>query len=150
MRRGLAPSDLGNLFDQPLAAVISLSLADGRVFSRPVWHRFIDGRFVFQFPTGDRKIAMLERDPRATVILAENAYPFRAIEVRGRVRMTRDGYEEIGLAICRPYVEAFDPTTDPAAYLSSEPGVIAELAPDITSCWDYADDAMMPPSEPRT
>jgi hypothetical protein len=150
MRRGLVPSDLGDLFDQPIAAVISLSLPDGRVFSRPVWHRFIGGRFVFQFPSGDRKIAMLEGDPRATVILAENAYPYRAIEVRGRVRMTRDGYEEIGLAICRPYVNAFDPTTDPVAYLSGEPGVIAELEPDITSCWDYADDAMMPPSEPRT
>jgi hypothetical protein len=149
MRRGLAPSDLGDLFDQPLAAVISLSLPDGRVFSRPVWHRFIDGRFVFQFPAGDRKIAMLERDPRATVILAENAHPYRAIEVRGRVRMTGDDYEAVGLQICRPYVDAFDPTTDARAYLSDEPGAIAELEPDTTSCWDYADDAMMPPSGPR-
>jgi hypothetical protein len=53
-------------------------------------------------PADDRKIAMLERDPRVTVILAENAYPYRSIEVRGRVRMTRDGYEEMGVAICRP------------------------------------------------
>jgi hypothetical protein len=150
MRRGLAPPDLGDLFDQPLAAVMSLSLPDGRVLSRPVWHRFIDGRFVFQFPAGDRKIAMLERDPRATVILAENAYPYRAIEVRGRVRMTGDDYAAVGLQICRPYVDAFDPTADPASYLSDGPGAIAELEPDITSCWDYADDAMMPPAEPRT
>ena len=113
MRRGLVPSDLGDLFDQPLAAVISLSLPNGRILSRPVWHRFIDGRLVFQFPAGDRKIAMLERDPRATVILAENAYPYRAIEVRGHVRMRRDDYVEIGLAICRPYVDAFDSTADP-------------------------------------
>lgn len=150
MRRGLAPADLGDLFDQPLAAVISLTLQDGRVFSRPVWHRFIDGRFVFQFPAGDRKIALLERDPRLTAILAENAFPYRAIEVRGRVRLTREGYEKIGLAICRPYVEAYDPIADPLAYLSEDPGVIAELEPDVTRCWDYADDAMMPPSEPRT
>jgi len=63
--------------------------------------------------------------------------------------MTQDGYEEIGLAICGPYVQAFDPTSDPVAYLSTERGVIAELEPDTTSCWDYADDAMMPPSERR-
>ncbi len=149
MRRGLAATDLGDLFDQPLAAVMSLNLPDGRVFSRPVWHRFIDGRFVFQFPAGDRKIAMLERDPRATVILAENAYPYRGIEVRGRLRMTRRRLPAVGLRICRPYVDAFDPTTDPASYLSDEPGAIAELEPDITSCWDYADDAMMPPTGPR-
>jgi hypothetical protein len=146
MRRGLAPPDLGDLFDQPLAAVISMTLPDGRVFSRPVWHRFLEGRFVFEFPAGDRKIALLERDPRATVVLAEDAYPYRAIEVRGRIRMTHDGYYEIGLAICRPYVEAFDPTSDPAAYLSAEPGMIAELEGEVTTCWDYADDAMMPPT----
>ena len=149
MRRGLAPADLGDLFDQPRAAVISMSLPDGRVFSRPIWHRFVAGRFVFQFPAGDRKIAILEANPRSTVVLAEDAHPYRAIEVRGRVRMTSDGYHEMGLRICRPYVEAYDPTTEVSSYLSVEPGVIAELEPEVMTCWDYADDAMMPPSEPR-
>ena len=147
MRRGLTPSDLGGLFDEPLAAVLSIGLPDGSVFSRPVWHRFIDGRFVFEFPAGDRKIAMLERDPRATVVLAEDAHPYRAIEVRGRIRMRPERYHEIGAVICRPYVDAFDPTADVSAYLSTEPGMIAELEAQVTTCWDYADDAMMPPAE---
>jgi len=145
MRRGLTPSDLGDLFDQPLAAVLSIGLPDGSVFSRPVWHRFIDGRFVFEFPAGDRKIGMLQRDPRATVVLAEDAFPYRAIEVRGRMTMSRDRYHELGASICRPYVEAFDPDADVAAYLSDEPGMIGELDADVTTCWDYADDSMMPP-----
>jgi len=146
MRRGLSPADLGDLFGQPLTAVISIPRPDGSVFSRPIWHRFIDGRFVFQFPAGDRKIGLLEGDARATVLLAEDAFPYRAIEVRGRVRMTGDRYRELGATICRPYVEAYDPTTTVDAYLSPEPGMIAELEPDVTTCWDYADDAMMPPS----
>jgi nitroimidazol reductase NimA-like FMN-containing flavoprotein (pyridoxamine 5'-phosphate oxidase superfamily) len=146
VRRGLSPGDLGDLFDQPLTAVLSMARPDGTVFSRPVWHRFADGRFVFQFPAGDRKIAMIERDPRATVLLAEDAFPYRAIEVRGRIRVTSADYHRIGSAICEPYVQAFDPTTDVAAYLSEEPGVIVELEPAVTTCWDYADDAMMPPT----
>jgi len=146
MRRGLNPSDLGDLFDQPLAAVLSIGLPDGSVFSRPVWHRFMDGRFVFEFPAGDRKIGMLERDSRATVVLAEDAFPYRAIEVRGRIQMSAERYHEIGEAICQPYVAAFDPAADVSAYLSHEPGMIAELHADLTTCWDYADDAMMPPA----
>ena len=59
MRRGLTPSDLGDLFEQHLTAVLSIGLADGSVFSRPVWHRLMGGKFVFEFPAGDRKIAML-------------------------------------------------------------------------------------------
>ena len=149
MRRGLAPSDLGDLFDQPHTAVIAMNLPDGRIFSRPLWHRFVNGRFVFQFPAGDRKIAILEADPRATVVLAEDAHPYRAIEVRGRVRLTHDGYHEVGLGICRPYVDAYDPTADVSSYLSVEPGMIGQLEPDVMTCWDYADDAMMPPAEPR-
>lgn len=145
MRRGLTPSDLGDLFEQPLAAVISLPLADGSVFSRPVWHRWIDGRFVFEFPAGDRKIAMLQRDPRATVVLAENAFPYRAIEVRGRMTMSSARYHEIAADICRPYVEAFAPGADVSAYMSDEPGMIGELVAEITTCWDYADDEMMSP-----
>jgi hypothetical protein len=146
MRRGLAASDLGDLFDLPLTAVLSVGLPNGSVFSRPVWHSFEEGRFVFQFPAGDRKISMLERDPRATVVLAEDAYPYRAIEVRGRIRMSHEHYHEVAAGICRRYVDAFDPDTDVSAYMSVQPGMIAELEPDVTTCWDYADDAMMPPT----
>ncbi len=146
MRRGLAPADLGDLFDRPHAAVLSIPRPDGSVFGRPVWHRFVDGRFVFQLPAGDRKIAMLEANPHATVVLAEDAYPYRAIEVRGRVRLTRGGYHERGAEICRRYVEAFDPTADVADYLSIDAGVIAVLEPEVTTCWDYADDSMIPPT----
>jgi hypothetical protein len=145
MRRGLTALDLGDLFEQPLAAVISIGLPDGSVFSRPVWHRLINGKFTFQFPAGDRKIAMLRRDPRATVVLAEDAFPYRAIEVRGRITMSPDRYHEVGAAICRPYVEAFDQDAEVSAYLSDEPGMVAELDAEVTTCWDYADDEMMPP-----
>lgn len=140
MRKGLTPADLGDLFDEPRTAVMSIALPDRSVFSRPVWHRFIDGRFVFQFPAGDRKIAMLERDPRATVVLAEDAFPYRAIEVRGRITLSTDRYHELGGDICRPYVDAFDPISTVAAYMSVEPGMIGVLDADTTTCWDYADD----------
>jgi hypothetical protein len=106
---------------------------------------WIDGKFVFQFPAGDRKITMLGRDPRVTVLLAENTFPYRAIEVRGRITMRSGRYHEIGAAICRPYVEAFDPNTPVSTYMSNEAGMIGELEAETTNCWDYADDVMMPP-----
>lgn len=144
MRRGLSPDALGDLFDLPLAAVISIAKPDGTVFSRPVWHSWESGRFVTQFPAGDRKIAMLERDSRLTVLLAENAFPYRAIEVRGHARMAQDGYRERAIEICRRYVEAYDPATPVESYVSDEPGRIVEIDADVTNCWDYADDEMMP------
>ncbi|MGZ4651326.1 MAG: pyridoxamine 5'-phosphate oxidase family protein [Kineosporiaceae bacterium] len=144
VRRGLSPADLGDLFELPLVAVVSLAKPDGTTFSRPVWHRWEDGRFVIQLPAGDRKIAMLERDPRLTILLAENAFPYRAIEVRGRASLTTDGYRRRATEICRRYVEAYDPGTPVEAYVSVEDGVIVEIQPEVQSSWDYADDSMMP------
>lgn len=144
MRRGLSPADLGDLFELPLVAVVSLAKPDGTVFSRPVWHRWEDGRFVIQLPAGDRKIAMLERDPRLTVLLAENAFPYRAIEVRGRARLTTAQYQRRAAEICRRYVEAYDRATPVEEYISVEAGVIVEIQPEVQYCWDYADDSMMP------
>ena len=144
MRRGLSPDALGDLFDLPISAVLSLTKPDGTVFSRPVWHRWADGRFTIQVPAGDRKIAMLQRDDRLTLLLAEPAWPYRGIEVRGRARMSSEPYHVVALEICRRYVEAFDPNTPVEAYLSSEPGVIVHIEADVMHCWDYADDFMMP------
>jgi hypothetical protein len=145
MRRGLRPDELGNLFELPLTAVVSMARPDGSVFSRPVWHRWVDGRFELELPAGDRKIAMLERDPRLTLLLAEDAFPYRAIEVRGHARMSRDDYHAVGAAICRRFVAAYDPKAAVESYLSDEPGVIVRIEPGVVTCWDYADDAMMPP-----
>ena len=63
--------------------------------------------------------------------------------------MNGERYHEVGAAICRPYVQAFDPDTDVSAYLSEESGMIAHLEPEATTCWDYSDDSMMPPASGR-
>ncbi len=144
MRRGLSPDALGDLFDLPLSVVLSLAKPDGTVFSRPVWHRWEAGRFTIQLPAGDRKIAMLERDSRLTLLLAEQAWPYRGIEVRGRARVSSEPYYVVAREICRRYVEAYDPHTPVEDYLSSEPGMIVEIEPVVMHCWDYADDGMMP------
>lgn len=87
---------------------------------------------------------MLERDPRLTILLAEQTWPYRGVEVRGRARVSSEPYHVVALEICRRYVEAYDPNTPVEAYLSPEPGTVLEIEPDVTHCWDYADDAMMP------
>jgi hypothetical protein len=91
---------------------------------------------------------MPPRDPRATALLAADAFLDRASEVRGRITMTEDRYHEIAAAICRPYVEAFAAGADVAAYLSDAPGMIGELEAEVTTCWDYADEVAMSPRVP--
>lgn len=138
MRRNLRPEDLGDLLDRPLNAIIGIHRLDGSILLTPVWHLFRDGTFYFQVPGGDRKIRMLERDPRISLIVAENDLPYRAIEVNGRAAVSADGYDELGRSIVRRYVGAYDPSADVTDYLL-EGGVIVRLEPDSIRAWDYAD-----------
>jgi PPOX class probable F420-dependent enzyme len=140
VRRNLDPSELGDLLDRPLNAVLGLHREDGSILLTPVWHLFRGGSFYFQVPGGDRKIAMLERDPRCSMLVAENERPYRAIEIRGEARTSTDDYAELGLEIVRRYVEAYDPGVTPGDYLL-EGGVVVRIEPTDIRAWDYADAA---------
>ena len=140
MRRNLRPEDLGDLLERPFNAIVGIHRLDGSILLTPVWHLFLDSKFFFQIPGGDRKIGMLERDPRVSLIVAEDAFPYRAIEATGRARVSSDGYDEIGRAIVQRYVNAHDPGADVADYLL-EGGVIVRLEHDAIRAWDYADSA---------
>src|SRR5437868_14692293 len=128
MRRNLAPSELGDLLDRPLNAVLGLHRRDGSILLTPIWHLFKDGAFHIQIPGGDRKIGMLERDPRCSILVAENEHPYRAIEANGEGRVSSADYAMLGLEIVRRYVGAYDPTANPADYLL-DGGVIVRTDP---------------------
>ena len=138
MRRNLQPGELGDLFDRPLNAVLGLHRRSGSILLTPVWHLFKLGSFYVQVPGGDRKIAMLERDPRCTILVAENEHPYRAIEASGTALMSTDDYADIGPEIVRRYVEAYDPGAQVADYLL-DGGIIVRIDPTATRAWDYAD-----------
>jgi len=136
MRRNLTPADLGDLLDRPLNAILAVYRKDGTVLLTPVWHRWDGGQFAIEIPASDRKIAMLQRDPRISLLVAENEFPYRAIEARGRAVLSWDDYESEGRAIAIRY----DPTR-PDDYLSKEPGVIVRVVPEAVRAWDYSDEA---------
>jgi len=138
VRRNLQPSDLGDLLDRPLNAVLGLHRQDGSILLTPVWHLFQNGSFYFQVPGGDRKIAMLERDPRCSILVAENERPYRAIEAKGQGRVTTEDYPDLGPEIVRRYVEAYDPAATASDYLL-EGGVIVRIETTTLRAWDYAD-----------
>jgi PPOX class probable F420-dependent enzyme len=138
MRRNLQPSELGDLLDRPLNAVLGLHRQDGSILLTPVWHLFKQGSIYFQVPGGDRKITMLQRDPRCSMLIAENERPYRAIEASGVARLSTDDYPDLGPEIVRRYVEAYDPGARVAEYLL-DGGVIVRVEPTVTRAWDYAD-----------
>jgi PPOX class probable F420-dependent enzyme len=139
VRRNLRPEELGDLLQLPLNAVIAIHRRDGSILQTPVWHEWTGSSFRFYIPAGDRKITMLERDPRISLVVADSAYPFRTMQVAGTATVTPHGFREIARGIAARYVAAHDPRTPVDDYIGSEDGAVVEITATTARAWDYAD-----------
>src|SRR5215472_10454123 len=91
MRRHLTMSDLGDLTELDLLAVLATYRRDGTVLLSPVWHEWRDGGFDVVTGSRDVKAAHLRRDPRASIVVCEHSPPYRGLELRGSAQLVTAG-----------------------------------------------------------
>jgi PPOX class probable F420-dependent enzyme len=82
---------LGDLFEQPWLATLATYRKDGTVLLSPVWFDWDGEAFLVSLVHGDWKELHLRRDPRASLLIAEEAsYPGRAVEAAGTASVAPD------------------------------------------------------------
>src|SRR5213596_2839995 len=137
MRRGLAVSDLGDLFEVRLVAVLATYRHDGTVLLSPVWHEWRDGGF--NVVTGSRgvKAMHLRRDPRASIVVCEHSPPYRGVELRGNARLVTTGVDDAMIRIACRYL---GPEAGAAYAERAEDDLAVRLEPGDLRAWDFADD----------
>src|SRR5215467_9924839 len=106
MRKGLAMSDLGDLAEQRLVAVLATYRRDGTVLLSPVWHEWRDGGFNVVTGTSGVKAEHLQRDPRASIVVYDDAPPYRGIELRASAKLSRPDDKSIVRRIATRYLGA--------------------------------------------
>ena len=140
MRTNLTIDDLGDLLKLPILATLATHRKDGSILLSPVWHEWTDGGFSISIWAQDVKAKNLARDPRATILVAENDFPYRGIEISGAatvvavpdlmplVRRLAQRYmgEAAGLAYAETYAE--------------EALELVRLTPGAVRAWDFRDD----------
>ena len=136
MRNDLEPSDLGDLLDLPLVAVLATYRADGRVLLSPVWHRWRDGGFDVWTFRNDIKVRHLRRDPRASILVYEHSPPYRGIELRTQPTLLEGTRETVREIAVRYLGEAGG---DEYIARTPENIVIIRLGPGELRVWDFAD-----------
>jgi PPOX class probable F420-dependent enzyme len=87
MRKNLSVHELGDLLTKPLLATLATNYADGTTLLSPVWHEWRDGAFTIVVFDDDAKARAIKRDPRVSVVVADNERPCGGIEVRGRAEI---------------------------------------------------------------
>jgi PPOX class probable F420-dependent enzyme len=136
MRRDLGPSDLGDLLERPLLAVLASRLRDGSTQLSPVWHEWSGKSFDICIPDGDAKLARVLLDPHVSIVVAENDLPYRGIEVRGTAEITSEPFAATMRRLALRYL---GPGAD-ALYPDGARGAVLRVVPRRIRCWDFADD----------
>jgi PPOX class probable F420-dependent enzyme len=140
MRKNLTADDLPELLEQPLLAILATRRSDGTTLLSPVWHEWRDGGFSIVIEADDVKAKHIGRDPRVTVIVAEQAPPYRSLEVSGEARLSRP--PEIDTILERIAVRYLGEARG-AAYMAGMAGfegALLRLLPGRVRGWDYRDE----------
>jgi PPOX class probable F420-dependent enzyme len=130
--------ELGDLVELPLLAVLATYRRDGSVMLSPVWHEWRDGGFNVVTRREDGKAKHLRRDPRAGLVVAEHAPPYRGVELRCEARLVTADVAEATVRIASRYLGA----EQGAAYAEhGEDDLLVRLEPGELRTWDFADDS---------
>jgi PPOX class probable F420-dependent enzyme len=126
---------LGDLPDQPILAVLATRREDDSILLSPVWFLWRDDGFDVGVPFGDPKLRHLARDPRVTIVVAENGGVGRGLEVTGTATVSHDEARELGRALAIKYLGE----EEGSRYADALGGGMHVRIEGRIRAWDYAD-----------
>jgi PPOX class probable F420-dependent enzyme len=136
VNRGLTPDQLDGLLDERRLATLATIRKDGTILLSPLWYSWEDGGFTLAVAAGDGKLKHIDREPRVSIVVAEDEFPYRGFEVRGVARIVDVPYGPEIRRIATRYV-------GPAAadyYDDERGGTVLRVEPGDARGWDFRDD----------
>ena len=141
MRTDLRPEDLGDLLEQPLVAVLATRRKDDSVMLSPVWFEWRDAGINIWVPSGDGgKAAHVRRDPRVSVVVYNQDWPYKGFEIRGEATIVTDADTFYGV-LGRTAMRYDGPEAAERMVAGYPPGVVIRVEAGQIRGWDYEDEA---------
>ncbi len=138
MRRDLRPEDVARLLAAPKCATLATYRRDGTVLLSPVWHEWRDGGFSVHLGADGVNARLLRRDPRASMVVYDDAPPYAGVELRGAAHLSTEGER----AVLRRLAVRYLGEQDGNAYADTAnwAGVVLRLEPGELRIWDFVDE----------
>jgi PPOX class probable F420-dependent enzyme len=141
MRTNLGADDVGDLLEQPLIAVLATRRADDTIMLSPVWFEWFDGGINVWVPTPEGgKVGHVRRDPRVTVVVANQTWPYKGFEIRGDATISTKPAEFYDV-LRRTALRYDGPEAAERMVASYAPGAVIRVEPGAVRAWDYEDEA---------
>ena len=131
-------AQMAGFLQEKFLAVMATTRQDGTPLLSPVWYEYADGVFRVVINQGDAKDRHLHRQPWLTLVIAEQAFPYRGVEVAGTAELSEAGAAEATARMAQRYL-----TPEAAkSYLSKTgdvPSRLVRLSPKRIRAWDFLD-----------
>src|SRR5688500_8872069 len=143
MRRGLRPEDVTALLVAPKCATLATYRRDGTALLSPVWHEWRDGGFNVHLGGGGVNARHVRRDPRASIVVYDDAPPYAGIELRGEARLTSEAERDVLRRLAVRYLGERD--GNKYADAATWEGIVLRLEPGDLRVWDFVDEFVPAP-----
>jgi PPOX class probable F420-dependent enzyme len=111
---------------------------DGTPLLSPVWYEYADGVFRVVINQGDVKDRHLQRQPWLTLVVAEQAFPYRGVEAAGNAELSDEGALEATTRMAHRYLNP-EAARSYLAKTASVPVRLVQLNPERVRAWDFLD-----------
>ena len=138
MRRNLRAEDVAWLLTAPRCATLATYRRDGTVLLSPVWHEWRNGGFTVHLGADGINARLLRRDPRASIVVYDDAPPYAGVELRGEGRLVTTDER----AALRRLAVRYLGEREGNAYADAATweGVVLRLEPGELRIWDFVDE----------
>ena len=141
MRTNLGADEVSDLLDEPLIAVLATRRADDTIMLSPVWFEWFDGGINMWVPTPEGgKVGHVRRDPRVTVVVANQVWPYKGFELRGEATVSTEAADFYDV-LRRTALRYDGPEAAERMVASYAPGAVIRVEPGVVRAWDYQDEA---------
>lgn len=86
----MSDADLDEFLAGPHLARLSTIDPDGTPHTMPVWYEWSNGEILISTQSLQRKVANIRRDPRVTVLIDTDEFPYRGVMIRGEATLDFD------------------------------------------------------------
>ncbi len=119
-------------------AVMATTRPDGTPLLSPVWYEYADGVFRVVIDQGDAKDRHLQRQPWLTLVVAEQAFPYRGVEAAGNAELSDEGAFKATTRMAKRYLTA-EAARSYLGKTADVPVRLVQLRPERIRAWDFLD-----------
>jgi len=129
---------MAEFLQEKFLAVMATTRQDGTPLLSPVCYEYAEGVFRVVVNQGDAKDRHLYRNRWLTLVIAEQAFPYRGVEVAGKAELSEAGGGEATARMAQRYLTQ-EAARSYLAKVANIPARLVELRPERVRAWDFLD-----------